>query len=138
MDVAKLGWIGWLLTALTWIVAYQLNSRSIRLGEINKSIDAFNADVAEFEDMALDHWISEDTKVQEYQLNLRVKRISNIAQWLGKITDQEYPSKEILNLRKSGTLYDQSTNKPQPSSSPKAKSIMQSSMKLQTYFKKKI
>jgi hypothetical protein len=139
MDFSKLGWVGWILTAITWAVAITLNRRTTRTGEVNKAIDTFNSIIVEVEDLALEFWLSNSPNVYEYQLNLQLKRATNAARVISNLDpSQGFPSEEMSNFRQSVTLFTASDKRGIPAHHQRARTIMSSSVKLQSHFSKQV
>lgn len=133
-----LGWVAWLLTLLSWLVSHRQSTKGALRNETNKTIDSFTSIVASIEDDALGYWIDPDTKVQSYQLNVKIKRATRIANAVKLYTkdSQEYPAELIVDLRKSCTLMAESDTRPISPHDMRARQIMLASDKLQQHFRK--
>lgn len=139
MGIEKLGFISWILTFITWYIAYQISKGSTKRTEINKAIDRFNELVMKAEDLALDFWVQNDSKILEYQLSLILKRASNAAQAVVRLSpEQNFPSNDFKEYRKNITLNTESKGSVNQSQQGKAVRIMAYSSKLQDHFTKTI
>lgn len=130
-------WVGWFLTLLTWGVALKISLDSTKRTEINKSIDLFHSMVRDLEDDALEFWMKDDSSVHEYQLTLRLKRISAAANSIIKLDKHRgFPAEHLAEFRKAITLnIEQRENQIAPNK-PRIHKIMIYSVKLQDFYSK--
>lgn len=134
MDVAKLGWIGWLLTAITWIVSISISLYIIKRNERREAVNKIMEVLISVEDDTLDYWINRATNVQSYQLNLKLKRVTILAQKAVDCGAPAYPTDHILALRKAATLMSESDSRPITRNDVRARQIMLASEKLQRHY----
>lgn len=129
--------VGWILTLITWLVALKISLGSTKRSELNKSIDTFQSMIRVLEDDALEFWMKSTNAVQEYQLTLQLKRITNAANAIIKIDNkQSFPTKEIAEFRSAITL-DIEQKSPSPGAlKARSQKIMIWSVKLQDHFNK--
>lgn len=113
MELKGLGWIAWILTVISWIVAHYLNRRAGLRTEVNKKIDLAIDTLFSLEDDALAYWIEESPSVYPYKLNLKMFRLVKLMQDLQKIHSKfSFPSHEVKELRQSITLDIERANRP--------------------------
>lgn len=137
MNSSGLLWVGWILTLLTWFVALKISIGSTKRTEINKSIDLFQSMVRDLEDIALKFWMGEDTNTHEYQLTLKLRRVSTAANNIIKIDRvRVFPSKEMSEFRKAITLNIEEASEGKRPSKSRMQKIMIWSVRLQDYFEK--
>lgn len=132
----SLGWVGWLLTSITWTANYFLAKKNRRTDRLQKQIERYIDLAQKIEEDALDYWTKEDTKVYMMQLQLKLKRLSSIGLRISKI-DKSFPppaQEQYICFKRTITLEREEEIRPIHMSSERTKLIMVSSDQLQNHY----
>lgn len=137
--VNSLGWIGWLLTVIFFIINYKVTKSARHKDRMQKNIEKYLELVQKIEDDSLDYWINPDTKIFMPHLIIKCRRLTNLSK-LMQSYDDDYiaPQEEFVRFKQAVTLEASNNVRPISGNSGKAQLIMAASHNLQEWHLKKL